>query len=109
MRQAKVLYKNKLSGWLTQSDSGNFVFRYTDHWFSASNAPAISLTLPKTQQEHHSTFLFPFFFNLLPEGSNKQMVCYHQRIDPKDDFGLLMNTGHSDTIGAVTVIKMDLA
>jgi len=69
--------------------------------------PGISLTLPKAEQEYHSKFLFPFFFNMLPEGSNKQVVCKHNRIDQDDYFGLLMTTTKNDSIGAVTVIKID--
>ena len=49
--------------------------------------------------------LFPFFYNMLPEGSNKQAVCKHNRIDSDDYFGLLMITAATDSIGAVRVIK----
>ncbi len=105
MRQAKVLYKNEEAALLTQLDNGSFIFRYHDAWFSASDKPAISLTLPKTHQEYQSEFLFPFFYNLLPEGTNKQAVCFNMRIDKKDDFGLLLTTAKYDTIGAVRIIK----
>jgi serine/threonine-protein kinase HipA len=44
---------------------------------------------------------------MLPEGTNKQVVCQLNRIDQKDYFGLLLNTAKYDTIGAVTVIKME--
>jgi hypothetical protein len=46
-----------------------------------------------------------FFYNLLPEGSNKQVVCQLNRIDRNDYFGLLLTTAANDTIGAVTVRK----
>jgi serine/threonine-protein kinase HipA len=72
-----------------------------------STKMGISLTLPKTQQEYHSKYLFPFFYNMLPEGSNKQIVCKHLRIDPDDYFGLLMSVAKTDTIGAVRVIKIE--
>ena len=67
----------------------------------------LTIPLPKTQQEFHSKYLFPFFFNMLPEGSNKQVVCKHMRIDSDDYFGLLMATAKNDSIGAVRVIKTD--
>jgi HipA-like protein len=51
--------------------------------------------------------LFPFFTNMLPEGSNKQIVCKHHRIDDKDYFGLLMTIAKYDSIGAVRVIKSE--
>ena len=107
MRQAKIMYKNEQAGLLTQLDNGEFVFRYHDVWFHASDKPAISLTLPKTRQEYHSEHLFPFFYNMLPEGANKQVACYAMRIDQKDHFGLLLNTARYDTIGAVRIIKVD--
>ncbi|MRX63725.1 HipA N-terminal domain-containing protein [Maribacter luteus] len=103
MRQAVVLYKMEEAGLLTQRDDGSFTFRYNDLWFESSGKPAISLTLPKSQQEYHSEFLFPFFYNMLPEGSNKQNICFEMRIDLKDHFGLLLTTAKYDTIGAIQV------
>jgi serine/threonine-protein kinase HipA len=107
MRQALVTYKNEEAGVLTQEDDGIFIFRYQDVWFDSSDKPAISLTLPKSQQEYRSDYLFPFFFNMLPEGSNKLAVCYAMRIDEEDHFGLLLTTASYDTIGAVRVMKLD--
>lgn len=107
MRRAKVLYKNEEAGELIQNDDGSFVFRYSDYWYNSSDKPAVSLTLPKNQREYHSENLFAFFYNMLPEGSNKQVVCTSLRIDRSDYFGLLVNTAQHDTIGAVRVIKVD--
>jgi serine/threonine-protein kinase HipA len=107
MRQAKIIYKEEEAGLLIQHDNASFTFRYHDEWLANNNKPSISLTLPKTQQEFHSKYLFPFFFNMLPEGSNKQVVCKHMRIDSDDYFGLLMATAKNDSIGAVRVIKTD--
>jgi serine/threonine-protein kinase HipA len=107
MRQATVWYKEEEAGLLTQHDNGSFTFRYHDAWMANSSKPGISLTLPKTQQEYKSTYLFPFFFNMLPEGSNKQVVCTHMRIDKEDYFGLLITTAKYDSIGAVRVIKSE--
>ena len=103
MRQARVLYKGQEAGRLIQDDEGHFHFRYTDQWFAAPDRPAISLTLPKTQQEYESPHLFACFFNMLPEGSNKDVVCFEQRIDPEDHFGLLLHTARFDSIGAITI------
>mgnify|MGYP003627497463 CR=1 FL=1 len=103
MRQARILYNKREAGLLTQEDSGSFIFRYTDSWFQATDTSAISLTMPKTQQEYTSQHLFPFFYNMLPEGSNKQNICFELRIDPNDFFGLLLTTAKYDTIGAIQV------
>jgi HipA-like protein len=107
MRQAKILYKNMEAGMLIQHDDGSFTFRYNDSWMNDISKPNISLTLPKKQQEFHSKNLFSFFYNMLPEGSNKQVVCKLNRIDISDYFGLLITTAKSDNIGAVSVVKIE--
>ncbi len=106
MRKAKILYKNQEAGMLIQHDNGSFTFKYGDSWISDETKPSISLTLPKSQHEFHSDFLFPFFYHMLPEGSNKQIVCKLNRLDSNDYFGLLLTTAKNDTIGAVKVIKI---
>jgi serine/threonine-protein kinase HipA len=107
MRKALVKYKNQPAAELQQLNDGTFVFRYLDNWYNNERNPAVSLTLPKKQQEYTSPFLFSFFFNMLPEGSNKQSVCFQNRIDETDHFGLLLTTAETDTIGAVTVEKIE--
>ena len=107
MRQAKILYKGEAAGILIQHNDGSFTFRYSDLWMADAGKLSISLTLPKTVQEYRSVHLFPFFFNMLPEGSNKQVVCGQMRIDSNDYFGLLMATAQHDTIGAITVLKIE--
>ncbi|MEE1964330.1 HipA N-terminal domain-containing protein [Allomuricauda taeanensis] len=107
MRQARIYYKGEQAGMLSQLEDGSFVFRYTDPWRSDGTKPAISLTLPKSQQEFRVAHLFPFFYNMLPEGTNRQVVCTSMRIDPEDYFGILMTTARYDTVGAVTVQKME--
>jgi len=106
MRQVKVLFKNKETGILTQHDDGSFTFRYNDNWIADSTKKAISLSLPKTKKEHNSRILFPFFYNMLPEGTNKQLVCTQNRIDKDDAFGLLIITAKEDNIGAVVIQKI---
>lgn len=106
MRTAEVFYKNEAAGLLKQLDNGSFVFQYYEAWFKDTTKPPISLTLPKTQQEYRSSFLFSFFYNMLPEGSNRQTVCFENRIDTEDDFGILLTTAKYDTIGAVQIKKV---
>jgi len=106
MRNAKVLFKNEEAGILTQYDDASFSFRYHDEWLSNNDKQSISLTLPKKEKVFHSQYLFPFFFSMLPEGSNKQVVCKLNRIDREDYFGLLMVTAKYDSIGAVRIVKL---
>lgn len=106
MRSGQVFYKNELAGILNQLDNGSFIFQYDKHWLNDSSKPAISLTLPKNKREFTSSTLFPFFFNLIPEGVNKQLICRKKRIDRDDYFGLMLEVAGGDTIGAVKVIKI---
>lgn len=103
MRAMEVYRNGRLAGVLTEEHRRYFVFRYDDMYFNDAGRPAISLTLPKTQQEYDSPVLFPFFFNMLSEGVNRRLQSRQLRIDEDDNFGLLMVTAQYDTIGAVTV------
>jgi HipA-like protein len=107
MRSAKVLFRREQAGILLQDNSGAFEFHYHKEWVEDSSKPPISLTLPKRIEAYQSPHLFPFFYNMLPEGSNKQVVCHLNRIDRNDYFGLLLTTANIDTIGAVTIIKIE--
>jgi len=106
MRQAEIYFKGEKAGILTQLDNGSFIFEYDALWMSDNSKPPISLTLSKNIKEYKSNYLFPFFYNMLPEGTNKQIVCKNMRIDNDDFFSLLLITARYDTIGAVTVKKI---
>jgi len=106
MRKAKVLYKDQWAGTLVQQDNGKFEFHYENSWLNDQSKPSISLTLPKHDSPFYSDVLFPFFYNMLPEGTNRQTVCFNLRIDEKDYFGILMATAKADTIGAVRIEKI---
>ena len=73
---------------LVQEDDGSFKFNYLEDWLNNNDKPAISLTLPKSRQNYQSPYLFPFFYNMLPEGTNRDVVCKEMRIDKDDYFGL---------------------
>ena len=107
MRTAKVLFKDEEAGQLTQHDDGSFSFAYHASWVDDPTKTAISLTLPKRHDAYQAAYLFPFFYNMLPEGSNKQVVCQLNRLDRNDYFGLLLTIAKNDTIGAVTVHKIE--
>lgn len=103
MKVMEIYRNGTFAGTLTEENRQHFVFRYDDNYFNDTTKPAISLTLPKTQKEYSSEFLFPFFFNMLSEGVNRKLQSTQLRIDEEDNFGLLMATAQYDTIGAVTV------
>lgn len=103
MRKAQVYHNQILAGMLTEVSQREYIFRYDDAYFADPAHPAISLTLPKRQQEYRSEYLFPFFFNMLSEGVNRNLQNKQLRIDENDYFGLLLATAQYDTIGAVTI------
>ena len=103
MRAVEIYRNGILAGILTEENRLRYVFRYDDKYFNDISKPGISLTLPKTQKEYISEFLFPFFFNMLSEGVNRKLQSTQLKIDEEDSFGLLAATAKYDTIGAITV------
>jgi len=103
MRSAEIYHNGILAGLLTESNSRTFEFKYDSVYFADDSKPAISLTLPKNQLVHTSEYLFPFFYNMLSEGTNRTVQMRQLKIDEKDFFGLLLATAQYDTIGAITI------
>ncbi|RZK11846.1 MAG: phosphatidylinositol kinase [Hymenobacter sp.] len=104
-RHAAVFVQERRAGTLRQ-EPGRFVFEYDSGYLADTAAPAVSLTLPKTQQVYVSPTLFPFFAGLLAEGTNLSLQARTYHLDERDDFGLLVATATQQTIGAVTVRPM---
>ncbi|WP_028666173.1 HipA N-terminal domain-containing protein [Runella zeae] len=104
MRKAFVYLNSEAVGTLAETADG-LVFRYDDHYMARPNAHALSLTMPISQQEFKSAYLFPFFYGLLSEGYNRVVQCRLLKIDENDDFGLLLAIAHTDTVGAVRVVE----
>lgn len=103
MRKVEIYNNGILAGALIEEAFNQYVFRYNDAYFSDVSKPAISLTLPKSQQEYHSEFLFPFFSNMMAEGANLEIQTRYLKIDERDVISLLGATAQNDTIGAITV------
>jgi HipA-like protein len=101
-REGIVFVNDEAAGNISYQD-GQYIFKYSDDYFNNAQKKAISVTLPKTQQEYQSKTLFPFFFNMLSEGVNRNLQCRQLQIDENDYFGLLLATGGIETIGAVSV------
>ncbi len=106
MRKANVYRNGELVGVLSQISTNNYEFKYDDSWFANGEHPPISLTMPKSKQVYKSEYLFPFFFNMLSEGVNRQLQTRHLKIDEKDYFSLLLATAKTDTIGAITILEI---
>ena len=88
---------------LTEIRPGSgYSFSY-DPDYLASDAPPISVTIPKRNDSYESSSLFPFFANMLPEGANRKVICRTYRIDENDLFGILAAMVGSDFIGGVQI------
>jgi HipA-like protein len=106
MRKAIVNIKGVSAGILAENEMG-FEFKYDDVYFQNPSHRAVSVTMPKTQQTYINPSLFPVFYNMLPEGANKEMICRSLRIDENDFFGLLLATAQHDTIGTITITPIN--
>ena len=103
MRQCEVYVHGIRAGILTEDDRREYTFAYDKAYLLGMGNPPVSLTMPLRSEPYHSPYLFPFFFNMLSEGENRQIQSQLLHIDAEDDFGILLATAQSDTIGAVTV------
>lgn len=102
MMAANVYFDGYLAGTLWRDEAGLFHFKYAP-LFLAADTPPVSARLPKRADTFTADKLFPFFFNMLSEGSNRKLQERIYKIEPWDHFSLLLKTAHTDTIGAVTV------
>lgn len=103
MRACEVYVHGIKAGTLSEVPGEGYVFAYDRKFLSRPSRPPVSLTLPLRREPYRSATLFPFFFNMLSEGANRQTQSQLLHIAPEDDFGILLATAHTDTIGAVTV------
>lgn len=102
MRQCKVYVHDIAAGVLQETDAREYVFTYDDDY----HGEPVCLAMPVRKTPYHSKRLFPYFFNMLSEGSNRQVQSMLLHIDENDDFGILLSTAQHDTVGAVTVEPM---
>jgi serine/threonine-protein kinase HipA len=103
MRSAEVYRNGILAGTLSKISSHSYMFTYDSRYFYDQSKPPISLTLTKNQMVHASEYLFPCFYNMLSEGTNREIQMRQLKIDKQDFFGLLLATARYDTIGAITI------
>ena len=103
MQKGKV-YRNKtFAGLLIKISSEEYFFQYDTDYLEKDNAKAISLNFPLQEKEFKSNHMFPFFFNMLAEGSMKDLQCKQLKIDKDDNFSRLLKTTNMNTIGSITL------
>ncbi len=101
-KQAKVLFKGKLAGLLTETDKG-YLFKYDEQYLLDKNSKPVSNTLPLTTPVYESNTLHPFFDGLIPEGWLLDIAEQTWKLNPRDRMGLLLLCC-KDTIGAVSIV-----
>lgn len=102
MTRARVYCNDSFAGWLTQNDAG-YTFCYDDAYRADTSSHPVSLSFPLTKRDYQNPTLFPFFKHLIPEGWLFELNARTLKIDPHDEFGMLLATG-KDCIGAVSVL-----
>ena len=107
MRQLSVFWNDVLAGRLTEFSPGKGYRFVYDPSYVAGNCPHVSVTLPKSEKPYESDTLFPFFANMLPEGTLRRVVCREHRIDENDLFGILCAMADADSVGAVSIKKIE--
>jgi serine/threonine-protein kinase HipA len=101
MQEAAVFIHNKKAGVLIQDENG-YHFTYEPAYLQDQHAEAVSLTLPLRKETYHSSFLFPFFDGLIPEGWLLHIAEKNWKLDQRDRMGLLLACCE-DCIGAVSI------
>ena len=104
MKTALIEYKGKPAGVLTETDEG-YEFLYNKDYLADTDARPVSLTLALSAKTYKSTFLFPFFDGLIPEGWLLDVALRNTDISELDRFALLLLCC-KDCIGAVSVIPI---
>ena len=104
LRKGQVFFNEDLAGDISETKDG-YLFEY-DKDFLKKNMP-ISISLPLREEPYESKELFSFFKGLLPEGWYLDIVTATLKVDREDLFGVLLCTTSGDTIGAVTVRKIE--
>ena len=87
------------AGILQETDAREYIFTYNEGY----HGEPVCLAMPVRQEPYRSDHLFPYFFNMLSEGANREIQSMIHHIDEHDDFGIMLLTAQYDTIGAVTV------
>lgn len=106
MRQAKILYKDDLAGYLTETDDGDYTFQYEEVYVQKHKNQFLTFTMPVRRQPYKSNRLFPFFEGLIPEGWLLEIASKNWKLNPNDKMGLLLACCH-DCIGAVSVVPIE--
>lgn len=102
MQKGEVYRNKRFIGTIAKGVDG-YSFEYTQAYFNDPIALPIAVRFPLRVKAYTSPVLFPFFANMLSEGSTKTIQCRELHIDEKDLFTRLLKTTEHNTIGAITI------
>lgn len=104
--KAQVRMNGRVAG-ILERDGDTVRFQY-DKTYLKLRQPPLSLSIPLREEPFECKGLPPYFSGLVSEGWLKRVQATEQRIDPNDDFSLLVHNG-DDLPGAVTIELLDLS
>jgi serine/threonine-protein kinase HipA len=102
MRRAKIYYADTLAGILTETNDGDYIFRYDPDYIISHPNQFITFTMPVTGKPYQENRLHSFFEGLIPEGWLLDIASENWKINRNDRMGLLLACC-KDCIGAVSV------
>jgi serine/threonine-protein kinase HipA len=106
MRQAEIYYREYLAGILTETNEGEYEFRYDPTYVKEHPTDFITFSMPVSVVPYREKRLFPFFEGLIPEGWLLDIASQNWKINRNDRMGLLLACCQN-CIGAVSVIPID--
>lgn len=111
MRKALVYVKGVPAAHLTEhgpsGTPGAYRLTYLAEYLANPAARPVSLLLPLQSEVYQSATLFPIFDNMLPEGDFRRRICRALHADAEDSFGLLLALARQDSIGDITLTRLD--
>lgn len=102
MRQAKIYYQDIFAGILTETNDGDYTFRYDELYVKEHPEDFITFSMPVSSVLYREKRLFSFFEGLIPEGWLLDIASKSWKINRNDRMGLLMACCQN-CIGAVSI------
>lgn len=102
MRKANVFYNDILSGVLTETNDGVYLFQYQPEYIEKYPYQFITFTMPVCHEVYREQRLFSFFEGLIPEGWLLDIASKNWKINRNDRMGLLLACCQN-CIGAVSI------
>lgn len=105
MKRAMIYYDDLLAGILTETNDGDFIFKYEDDYIVNYPNQFISFSMPVSNKIFIDKMLFSFFDGLIPENWWFETDPRNEKINLNDRMELLL-TYCKNCIGTVSVIPI---